>query len=114
MADYRSSVDGTVVSSEVVLSYPWIELGDDGLPVDSQNEIMVKTSDYILLEVGDDQVLAAAAKAAELARIYLPRLDLIEALDAIIDAEPPVLPENLVTYLGDPVVSGSDYVVHSA
>ena len=85
MANYRSSVNGRVVSSAATLSYPWILLDDEGDPVDPQKEIMAKTADWILLEVGDDPVLAREALDAELLR-ETPRKVLSTRLRAIIAA----------------------------
>ena len=85
MANYRSSVNGRVVSSAATLSYPWILLDDEGTPVDPQKEIMAKTADWILMEVGDDPVLAREALDAELLR-ETPRKVLSTRLRAIIAA----------------------------
>ena len=85
MANYRSSVSGRVVTSEVSLGYPWILLDDEGVPVDPQKEIMAKTIEVIMLEVGDDADLAREAKDAELLR-ETPRTTLITRLNAVIAA----------------------------
>ena len=83
MANYRSSVNGRIVSSEVSLGYPWIQLTDEGVPVDPQKEIMVRTADAILADVGTDPTLARAALDAELLR-ETPRKVLTARLRAII------------------------------
>lgn len=85
MASYRSSVTGRVVESLTTLGYPWIALTDDGEPVNPQKEIMAKTADFILSEVGDDPVLAREALDAELLR-ETPRKVLSNRLRAIIAA----------------------------
>lgn len=85
MASYRSSVSGKVITTSVPQGYPWVLLDDEGTPVDPQKEIMAKTADFILLEVGDDVDLARAALDAEQLR-ETPRKVLTARLKAIIAA----------------------------
>lgn len=85
MASYRSSVSGRVVSSAVALGYPWIALDDEGVPVNPQKEIMARTADAVLADVGSDPVAARAALDAEQLR-ETPRKVLTARLKAIIAA----------------------------
>lgn len=85
MANYRSSVNGRVVSSDVVLGYPWVALTDEGTPVNPQKEIMARTADAILADVGDDAAAARVALDAELLR-ETPRKVLTARLKSIIAA----------------------------
>jgi hypothetical protein len=85
MANYRSSVNNRVVASATSLGYPWILLDDEGDTAAETKEIMAKTADFILLEVGDDPDLAQAALDAEQAR-ETPRKVLSTRLRQIIAA----------------------------
>jgi len=84
MANYRNTYNGQIKSSGTVLGYPYIALDDQDNPADAQTEFAERTADAILLDVGTDPVLAAAALAAEGERDK-PRIVLTRRLQAIID-----------------------------
>jgi hypothetical protein len=84
MANYRNTYNGQIKSSATPLGYPYIALDDQDNPASEQIEFAERTADAILLDVGTDPVLAAAALTAESER-EKPRIVLTRRLQAIID-----------------------------
>ena len=81
MAEYRNSFNGRIVESATALGSPYYPIPNTG----KTYEFAVKTADAILLEVGDDPVLAQEALDAENAREFPPRKVLSAKLQKIID-----------------------------
>lgn len=86
MVQQVNSYNGRVQSNDPPRGYPWITLPD----TDSE-EFAVRTIEAIMLDVGDDPILAQIAKDEELSRErdgvkIKPRVTLISRLDAVIEA----------------------------
>ena len=87
MAMYRHTKTGRLLSSTQTLGYPWVSQDDLDSGEHETFEVVARTADAVMADVGDDAELAAAELAAEKARTdRKPRTTLIARLQAVIDA----------------------------